>query len=320
LGWGTFPAACMLVGLMFLPESPRWLLYNKQDTERALAALVWMRSSRAAAEAELTQISAAIAIEHQSRPIENGHPTLMQRLVKPRVFRALCLGVGLQLLQQSIGINTIMYYSATILQMSHGASEGCPSADVVKDRLTSSDVRDVCWTVPIASCQLVGNFVGMALADRSGRRPLTLSSLSLVCLSLVALGYSFYPQEAVGSLALGGMCIYLLAFGIGMSPMPWVVNAEIYPLDERSVANSIATAANWVGNFIVSFTFLDLASALSTSRDCPSQHPDGAFWLYAAIALVGLIVLAFKMPETSGKSLEEMDEIFETSGRHITSG
>jgi len=111
------------------------------------------------------------------------------------------------------------------------------------------------------------------------------------------------------------MCSYLLFFGVGLAPIPWLVNAEIFPLDERSVANSIATAANWIANFVVAETFLDLARGLSTNRACPLDHPDGAFWLYGAIAVIGFVLLCWKMPETAGKSLEQMDEVF--GGREI---
>lgn len=309
LGWGAAPAVGMFFGLVCLPESPRWLLHCRRDETGALAALTWLRGSEDLARTELAEVSAAIASEGDTNARRN--LSMWRRLTSRRLRRALTLGVGLQLLQQCVGVNTIMYYSATILQMGHQGTSTCSKPDSSADGLTDDAVRDVCFTVPIASCQLVGNLIGMFLADRGGRRPLTLSSLSVVFVSLCALGYSFHPEKDLGWLALGGMCMYLLAFGVGMSPMPWVVNAEIYPLGERSIANGIATSANWVSNFVVSATFLDLAKALSTNRKCPDQHPDGAFFLYAGIALIGLIVLAFTMPETRGKTLEQMDELFE---------
>lgn len=308
LGWGALPALCMGLGVLFIPESPRWLAYTRLDEAAALRALERLRGSPSAARRELAEISVAIAAEECG----GGSQRLLHRLASRRVGRALALGVGVQLLQQAVGINTIMYYSATILQMAHGGGREVSFSFSGQHRrgLTDSDVSDVCWTVPIAFCQFVGTIIGMLFIDRVGRRPLTLCSLVIVSASLTALGFSFHPDVNVGWLSLVGMCTYLVAFGIGMSPMPWVVNAEIYPADVRSVANSLATTSNWIANSVVSATFLHLAEALSTHQHSPSEHPDGAFWLYAVIALVGLALLTRFMPETRGKSLEEMDALF----------
>merc|ERR1712226_71286 len=107
------------------------------------------------------------------------------------------------------------------------------------------------------------------------------------------------------------MVAYLVVFGIGMAPLPWIVNSEIYPLQARSACIGIATAANWIGNFVVAATFIDLSKVLSTDRACPEAHPDGAFWLYSAIAAAGFLFLAAKMPETKGLSLEQISALFE---------
>ena len=107
---------------------------------------------------------------------------------------------------------------------------------------------------------------------------------------------------------VGGMVIYLLAFGIGMSPVPWAVNAEIYPLKVRTTCMGIATAANWITNFLVAATFLTLQSAVSKP---------GAFWLYGAMALAGAVWVGVAMPETAGRSLEQIERVFERRSRVI---
>jgi len=173
-------------------------------------------------------------------------------------------------------------------------------------------VTEICLTALVALAQLVGAFVGMALVDRCGRRPLLLGSLGGVVLSLTLLGFSFHPGGLeVDGAPLMAMVIYLAFFGAGMGSLPWIVNSEIYPLQARSVCIGIATAANWVANFVVAATFMDLAGALSTDRDCPSSHPDGAFWLYALVSAVGFVGLFFGMPETKGLTLEEISDLFE---------
>lgn len=88
------------------------------------------------------------------------------------------------------------------------------------------------------------------------------------------------------------------------------MNAEIYPLDVRATCISIATCVNWVSNFGVAMSFLDLSKAVSTDRDAPKDHPDGAFWLYALIGLIGWVWLYFTMPETKGLTMEAIEELF----------
>mmetsp|Transcript_5687 Transcript_5687/g.8041 ORF Transcript_5687/g.8041 Transcript_5687/m.8041 type:complete len:115 (-) Transcript_5687:246-590(-) len=111
--------------------------------------------------------------------------------------------------------------------------------------------------------------------------------------------------------ANGAPCIlYLVFFGAGLAPLPWILNSEIYPLEAKSVCIGFATAANWIANFVVAATFMDLAEALSTDAVCPLAHPDGAFWLYTLVAAIGLAILIFKMPETKGLCLDEIVALF----------
>ncbi|CAM9646223.1 unnamed protein product, partial [Discosporangium mesarthrocarpum] len=113
-----------------------------------------------------------------------------------------------------------------------------------------------------------------------------------------------------GWLAVLAMMAYLAFFGIGMSGIPWTVNAEIYPLHVRSLATSVATALNWMSNVAVSASFLTIASPTVLNKF-------GAFWLYAIIALLGWVWLFLVMPETSGLSLEEIKKLFVRPGDHI---
>ena len=239
-----------------------------------------------------------------------------------QVRRQLTLGVGLLTLQQLIGINTIMYYSVSILIQ---ANVGTVSQSI--------------WlAVPVAASQLVGCLVGGWLIDRTGRRTLVLLSLFGVVLSLALEGGAFAldawvcatnttnaADAADGAASVGGggggvvatvcslkstvtvlsMVLYLLCFGVGMSPVPWAINAEIYPMHVRTTCMGIATAANWITNFVVSASFFTLQDLVSKP---------GAFWLYGSIALVGGIWLALVMPETAGRSLEQIDMLFRDSG------
>lgn len=184
------------------------------------------------------------------------------------------------------------------------------------------------WLAAVtAAAQSVGVCLGIFFVEKCGRRPLILSSLGMVVAALVCLGTGFYlyDQDLVvdddgaglvastyssslcGWLVVGAMMSYLFTFGVGMSSVPWTVNAEIYPNHARSLGTSASTTVNWLGNVVVSATFLSLASddVLGT---------DGAFWLYASIALAGWIWLYYGMPETKGRSLEEIEMLFAREG------
>ena len=132
-----------------------------------------------------------------------------------------------------------------------------------------------------------------------------------VVVCLVVLGLSFTSSiPALAGTSVYAMILYLLIFGVGLSPMPWTVNSEIYPLRVRSTAISFATAVNWLSNYIVAASFLTVAEALSTDSSNARDHPDGAFWLYAGLTSIGWMWLYLNMPETKGLALEEIEALF----------
>lgn len=337
LGWGAPPAALMLLGFIFLPESPRWLLLCRNDVATARSELARIRGDGVHVDEEIQHIQDSMRVEHEAVRLADdpdgvgdataearpaSAPKGPTRLCDRGVRRALVLGCGLQLLQQFCGINTLMYYSATILQMTReGGSEDSPGCGVATadvplkhlddDLFKPEHTHDICMTAVVSSAQLFGTVVGMFLIDIAGRRPLTLSSLFGISLSLILLGYSFFSSPPNGTLALTSMVMYLSSFGVGMNPMPWLINSEIYPLSVRSQAVGLSTACNWVANFVVAASFLHLSKALSTSAECPEDHPDGAFWLYGAIGFLGFAWLSRALPETKGKSLEEIEKFFQ---------
>lgn len=181
------------------------------------------------------------------------------------------------------------------------------------------------WLAAVtAAAQSVGVCFGIYFIESCGRRTLVLSSLAMVVASLVCLGTGFYlydkdekslsavdtgdsSSNAYALLVVGAMMTYLFTFGVGMSSVPWTINAEIYPNHARSLGTSASTTVNWLGNVVVSATFLTLASSDALGKD-------GAFWLYASIGVVGWIWLYRCMPETKGLSLEEIELLFEREG------
>ncbi|PSN44707.1 Proton myo-inositol cotransporter [Blattella germanica] len=265
--------------------------------------------------------------EVQERRQAGGSSSIwLQILTTKSTRRALLLGCLLQGFQQLAGINTVMYYSASIIQMAG-----------VKDY--SIAIWLACAT---AAINFFCTFIGLYLVERIGRRPLTLWSLG-ECISAEC-GFCYYDLATgaangscwsldQNSLANSGICsnktalsgnsgltwaadwcpskyswvavvalgIYLLFFAPGMGPMPWTINSEIYPMWARSSCNSLATSTNWMFNLLISMTFLTLTELVTR---------EGAFYIYAGFAGVGLITLIFLLPETKGKSLEEMETVF----------
>ncbi|CAM9420693.1 unnamed protein product, partial [Discosporangium mesarthrocarpum] len=332
LGLSGVPSLIMCAGFSFLPESPRWLVSTGRHRE-ALTVLEIIRGttevedemtemiqSAAAEELEMTTWGGAEAgHKEQSTTGETQKKTRFLDLFRdPPVRRALVLGCGLQALQQLSGINTVMYYSASIYSMA-GFSE------------TSS-----IWLAGFtALSQAVGVCGGLYLIERCGRRFLTLTSLGLVVIALLSLGLGFHlsgedtDENASSStsvsnstsssdpsytwLVVSSMVAYLLAFGVGMSSIPWTVNAEIYPMHARSLATGVSTTVNWLGNVLVSATFLSLASPSALGRD-------GAFWLYGAVGALGWLWLQGNMPETKGRTLEEITQLFVRPGDHRPQG
>ena len=351
LGLGGVPSVIQFVGLLCLPESPRWLI-SRGKTEQARIVLQKLRRGAPELEqmvdAEVEEIQTSLALANgtaggtqQGRtstlsvmPQQQQTSSTSTEMAAPppsasaasdgsgavtlrdlwEVRKQLILGVGLLTLQQLIGINTIMYYSVSILLQAKVAS-----------------VQMSIWlAVPVAAAQLVGCLIGGALIDRVGRRPLVLFSLTGAAVSLALEGAAFTLDGAVcelsnsttaaaldepplspalkglcgakGYVTVGAMVLYLLCFGIGMSPVPWAINSEIYPLRVRTACVGIATAANWITNFIVAATFLSLQDLVSKP---------GAFWLYGGVAVLGAIWLWRAMPETAGRSLEQIEAIFD---------
>uniref|UniRef100_A0A7S1APB2 Hexose transporter 1 n=1 Tax=Noctiluca scintillans TaxID=2966 RepID=A0A7S1APB2_NOCSC len=277
------PAVVQFVGMLFLPESPRWFA-EKGRREEALAVLVKLRKDPHKARVELDYILAELDVYSQQTA-----STTKASMVAFR--KELLLGCGLLGIQAFTGINTVMYYSSSILKMAGmGESQAIWGA-----------------VLPAFGNASVAGF-SMLIVERTGRRSIALFSLFWIAVTLVLMSLSFHVQHTPALHGYGGICVlvcmmgYIVAFAIGMSPVPWIVNSEIYPLQYRSVGTSAATMLNWTSNFIVSMTFLSV---------CKAIQPEGAFLLYAGVSLFGFFFVYFLLPETGGKTLEEVQALFE---------
>jgi sugar porter (SP) family MFS transporter len=284
LGLGAVPALILAIGIVRLPRSPRWLIMQG-DEQAARTALERVRPAG----------PEAIDLEIQEIQSSTGPDTSRwSDLRKPAVKAALVVGIGLAILQQITGINTVIYYAPTIIQ-----STGIDSAGSAILASLGVGIINVLMTV-----------VALRLLDRSGRRTLLFVGVTGMSLSLFALGLAFIdgmPETLSTVLAIGSLMLFVSSFAISLGPIFWLLNAEIYPLSVRGKAAAAGTMTNWFFNFLVSLTFLGLIELLTET---------GAFWFYGSIGLVTLWFCWKFVPETKGKTLEQVDAIFERRARN----
>jgi len=269
----AIPAIVLFVGLLFLPESPRWLMSRSREGE-ARVLLERIRDT-SDVEKELAEIEASL----------NQQGGSWRELFGASLRPALIVGIGLAVFQQFTGINTVIYYAPTIFQFAgfHSASSA------------------ILATVGIGMINVLLTIVALWLLDRAGRRPLLLYGLTGMVISLGVLGYAFLSpslSNVVASVAVVSLAVYVACFAIGLGPVFWLMIAEIYPLRIRGRAMGVATMANWGSNLIIALTFLSLLHALGRAW---------TFWLYAIVGVLGWIFVYKMVPETKGRTLEEIE-------------
>ena len=266
--FGAIPAIVLGLGIAALPESPRWLLLHRRKAA-AIKVLTRIRGTPDVMP-EVNDI-----LEHA----EPGHGKLAD-LFSPIVRPVLFLGAALAVIQQITGINTVIYYAPTIFQ-----AAGFHSAE-----------SSIIATAGVGVVNVLMTVVSIPLIDRVGRRPLLLISLTGMGISLAALGLGFaVGGEALKWIGVLSLALYIASFAIGLGPVFWLLISEIFPLNVRGQAASVATMANWLSNFVVSLTFLSLLNALGSVW---------TFLLYAVLCLVGVWFCLRFVPETRGVPLE----------------
>jgi sugar porter (SP) family MFS transporter len=263
----ALPSAFFLVTLLFVPESPRWLVQKGREIE---AELILSRiKGRDAARAEIQAIRAAAAEESGN-------------IFDPAFRKPLVVAVLIGLFSQFTGINTIIYYGSLVF-LEHVPNQTASTA--------------LFANVMIGAINFVATILGMYLIDRVGRKPLMASAFAGMGASLVGVAASIYfhaPPIAVLLLVL----IYVACFAVGIGTGTWVLMSEICPNRIRGRAMSIATLFLWCGTLIVTLTFLSLVRVLTAP---------GAFLLYAAVCVAAVVFVSLAVPETKGRSLEEIE-------------
>jgi sugar porter (SP) family MFS transporter len=279
LGLGCVPALALAFGMIRMPQSPRWLVMHG-DTYAARAALAKIRvDDPDTIDRELDEIKDSL----------DETPGAWSELLQPLVKAALVVGVGLAILQQVTGINTVIYYAPTIVEFTG----------------VNSSAGSILAAVGVGIINVAFTLLALRLLDRAGRRTLLMIGVSGMVISLFTLGLAFTgdgTSTLASVVAIVSLMTYVASFAVSLGPIFWLLNAEIYPLSVRSKAAGIGTMANWTFNFVVSLTFLLLIEALGRS---------GAFWFYGAVGILTLIFCWKLVPETKGKRLEDIQAEFQ---------
>jgi sugar porter (SP) family MFS transporter len=275
LGLGAVPALVLLVGMLPLPDSPRWLVEMDRHDE-ARSVLRRVRASGADIDGEMEEMEQAITEEEREAA---GWGELLRPWVRPMLI----VGIGLAMGQQLVGINTIIYYAPTIMEAT-GLEAGV----------------SILATLGVGIVNVIFTVVALVLIDRVGRKPLLLVGLVGIFVALVILGLGYALPSLSGIVAwitFVGLIVYIASFAASFGVVLWVVLPEIFPLKIRGSAMSVCTILHWSSNLLVSLTFLPLISAIGEAA---------TFWGYAIIAVGTFFFVYFLMPETKGRSLEQI--------------
>ncbi|GJQ11062.1 hypothetical protein GpartN1_g2853.t1 [Galdieria partita] len=289
LGSSMVPAIVEGCGIIFLPETPRWLIKKGYD-EYALNVLLSLRSTREQALRDFEMVKDTVLEERQA---SEGKNLYLETIRVASNRRALIVGIMLQLFQQFCGMNTIMYYVDYTFHHMVGVSRRTSViASMVAGFANAVFTIPVYWTI-----------------DSYGRRSLMLFTFPIMVAMLLVGGFSFFGSQWLNfTLVIISIAVFIAAYSPANGPVPWVVTAEIYPLYIRSECMSISTFCNYMFNFVVSFSWPDMLASMTAQ---------GAYGFYALMTTIGFLYIFFFMPETKGYTLEQMKVVFEKSSFDI---
>ena len=275
------PSTLFLVLLLFVPKSPRWLALKGLKSD-ALSVLQRIHGDKAA-EIELNDIQ---------RSIDRDRKKLKISIFAKGVFSIVVIGTVLSMLQQFTGINAVLYYGADIFEQALGFG---------KDDILQQQVL-------LAAVNLVFTFVAMATVDRLGRKPLIYIGSTGMAVGFILLGVTLMT-DSVGILSLIGVLLFIASFAMSMGPVVWVVLSEMFPNNIRSTAMSIAVAAQWAANYVVTQLFPVVAESKANNNEF--WNGSLPYFIFSAFIIFIIIFSAKYIPETKGKTLEELEELWD---------
>ncbi|MFC0269493.1 sugar porter family MFS transporter [Kushneria aurantia] len=277
LGVIAIPAVILVVGMILLPRSPRWLASAGRNEETREVLMQLRGGNEREVDAEMTRIEESLEVEHAGW-------SLFRR--SPDFRRSVGLGMLLQFMQQFTGANVILYYAPRILELAGYGSE----------------TEQLWGTVVIGLVMTLATLIAIKFVDRAGRKPLLYIGFTVMGLCMILLGVLYqYGLEGAFTkyFALGLLGTFVVSYAMSAAPMVWILCSEIQPLKGRDFGVSCSTVTNWVANMIIGATFLTLLNTLGNAY---------TFWLYAALNLSFIAITLLLVPETKGISLEKIEQ------------
>lgn len=270
------------VAFLFQPETPVYRMKQKRETE-AREALIRLRGTAYDVDAELRDIKLAIEAEERNKV------SFFDSMKKRSTIRASIICFSLMFFQQASGVNAVIFYTSSIFESS------------------GSDLNPKVATIIVGVIQSVSTFVASLIVDKLGRRILLLGSDLFMAIAGILLGVFFTLQErhildeeaikAIGFLPIVALSIFMVVFSLGFGPIPWMISSELFPAEIKSTAISAAGTFNWFIAFLITKFYLNLKLALGG---------DTTFYIFSLISILGTIFVFFVVPETKGKSLEQI--------------
>jgi MFS transporter, SP family, xylose:H+ symportor len=290
IGWrymflsGAIPAGLFLILLFFVPETPRFLMLR--GDEPGARAVLNKLISKEEGEKELSEIRASLAEHHSGKLLSYG-------------MLVIFLGLMLSIFQQFVGINVVLYYAT----------------DIFKGMGLTTNAS-LFQTIIVGAVNLTFTIVAIFTVDRFGRRPLQITGALVMAVSMIALGTTFW-LGGKGSIALVAMLVYTAGFAVSWGPVTWVLLSEIFPNQIRGKAMALAVAMQWIANYLVSWSF----PILDKNPYLVAHFKHGfAYWIYGFMSILAAAFMAKMVPETKGKTLEQMEHLWLTHGKPNQAG
>jgi len=289
---GVFPAMVLFIGMFFLPETPRWLMSKGKEKEsrKVLSRIEFPEFI----EKSVSEMKEQIALE----AVQAG----WKEIFKPWLRNALIIAAGIMFFQQFVGINTVIYYSPKIfLAAGFEGNEAAIAASVI-----------------VGVVNVVFTIAALFIIDRLGRRKLYFLGVAGIMVALISMGLGFMIPGVSKWFLVISMLVYIAFFAISLGPLGWLIITEVFPTRVRGLGSSIGSLSNWGFNTLVVWTFYKMAKGFANAKDvvipegsdlsteCPTCV-GSVFWVFAGVALIGLIWGYFYIPETKNVSLEEIE-------------
>ncbi len=287
IGWrymflsGTIPAALFLLLLFFVPETPRFLMIKGREGEaRAVLTRLVTPEER---EQELSEIRASLSEHHSGDLFSFGKMLVL-------------IGITLSVFQQFVGINVVLYYAT----------------DIFKGMGMTTNAS-LLQTIIVGAVNLIFTVVAVLSVDHFGRKPLQIIGALVMAVSMIALGADFW-LGGQGMVALVAMLVYTAGFAVSWGPVTWVLLSEIFPNQIRGKAMAVAVAAQWVANYLVSWSF----PILDENPYLVQHFKHGfAYWIYGVMGILAALFMWRFVPETKGRTLEQMEGLWKVAGEKM---